>query len=256
MKLTAYDEEFHLELTGAGGVVAYHEATSHTALGSNSPVVNGGSGSTGSGPQAAAWDHRHPAAMLFLDHGNAGTTETIDLGDAEVHRLTLNANCTLTLTGATALIGSDTVSWGVVVELVQDGTGGRTVTWPGSVDFGTADDQPDTTASTMTVFVLQTDDGGTTWQGYPIGGAGGSGTTSPLTTKGDLYVYSTTDARLGVGTDYAGLIADSAEAAGVRWTYAPVSGELLVADTPAGSPLVFDDLIQNDTGTDMIYADL
>lgn len=32
-------------------------------------------------------------------------------------------------------------------------------------------------------------------------------------------------------------------------------GEILVADTPAGSPLVFDDLLQNEAGTDLLYAD-
>jgi hypothetical protein len=31
-------------------------------------------------------------------------------------------------------------------------------------------------------------------------------------------------------------------------------GELLILDTPAGSPLVFADILQNDTGTDLLYA--
>lgn len=35
-------------------------------------------------------------------------------------------------------------------------------------------------------------------------------------------------------------------------TYA---GELLVADVPAGSPLVFADLLQNEDGTDLLYED-
>lgn len=33
-------------------------------------------------------------------------------------------------------------------------------------------------------------------------------------------------------------------------------GEILVADTPAGSPLVFEDLLQNEAGTDLLYADV
>ena len=32
------------------------------------------------------------------------------------------------------------------------------------------------------------------------------------------------------------------------------SGQILVSDTPAGSPLVFSDLIQNEDGTDLVYA--
>lgn len=40
---------------------------------------------------------------------------------------------------------------------------------------------------------------------------------SPLTTKGDLYTFDSADARLGVGSDGQVLIADSAEATGLRW---------------------------------------
>ena len=43
------------------------------------------------------------------------------------------------------------------------------------------------------------------------------GGSSPLTTKGDLYTYSTADARLGVGTNGQVLTADSAEATGLKW---------------------------------------
>lgn len=46
------------------------------------------------------------------------------------------------------------------------------------------------------------------------------GGSSPLTTKGDLYTYSTTDARLGVGTNGQVLTADSAEATGLKWATA------------------------------------
>jgi hypothetical protein len=44
-----------------------------------------------------------------------------------------------------------------------------------------------------------------------------SGGSSPLTTKGDLYTYSTTDARLAVGANGTTLVADSAEATGLKW---------------------------------------
>jgi hypothetical protein len=45
----------------------------------------------------------------------------------------------------------------------------------------------------------------------------GSTFTSPLTTKGDLHTYSTTDARLGVGANNSFLVADSSTATGLRW---------------------------------------
>ena len=53
----------------------------------------------------------------------------------------------------------------------------------------------------------------------------GGGSPSPLTTKGDIYTYSTTDARLPVGTNGQILSADSSKTAGLFWIDAP-SGTL------------------------------
>lgn len=49
------------------------------------------------------------------------------------------------------------------------------------------------------------------------------GSGSPLTTKGDLYTYSTTNARLGVGTNGQVLKANSATATGLEWGAASTS---------------------------------
>lgn len=44
-----------------------------------------------------------------------------------------------------------------------------------------------------------------------------AGTTSPLTTKGDVYTFSTVNARLGVGSNGQVLTADSTAATGLKW---------------------------------------
>lgn len=51
-----------------------------------------------------------------------------------------------------------------------------------------------------------------------------SGGSSPLTTKGDVYTYSTTDARIGVGANGTVLTADSTQATGLKWAAAASGG--------------------------------
>lgn len=59
-------------------------------------------------------------------------------------------------------------------------------------------------------------DGQTIWYIHSVGGTTGF-LASPLTTKGDLWGYSTVDARVPVGTDGKVLTADSGAAEGVSW---------------------------------------
>ena len=51
--------------------------------------------------------------------------------------------------------------------------------------------------------------------------ATGGGGSSPLTTKGDIFTYSTTDARLAVGSNGQVLTANSAATTGNDWEYPP-----------------------------------
>ncbi len=57
------------------------------------------------------------------------------------------------------------------------------------------------------------------------------GLTSPLTTKGDIWGYSTTNARIPVGTNGQLLSADSTQTLGVKWIDAPSSGVTSITGT-------------------------
>lgn len=90
---------------------------------------------------------------------------TLDLAVATVFALTLTGNVTLTFTGASA--GR---AYGFGLQVKQDGTGSRTVTWPASVKWpgGSAPTQS-TAAGAVDKYVFETVDGGTTWDGSLVG---------------------------------------------------------------------------------------
>ena len=68
-----------------------------------------------------------------------------------------------------------------------------------------------------------------------------AGAVSPLTTKGDVYTFSTSDTRLGVGANNTILTADSAEATGLKWA-TPSSGGMtsLASGSFSASGTAFD----------------
>jgi hypothetical protein len=79
------------------------------------------------------------------------------------------------------------------------------------------------------------------YNGTAFVAVGGGGLTSPLTTKGDIWVYGTSDTRLGVGTDGHTLVADSVETTGLKWV------------APAGSPITTEgDLVIGDASGDAV----
>lgn len=63
---------------------------------------------------------------LTFDAGNSGTTKTLDWNNGNAQILTMTGNCTVTLSNP-----KDGARY--VLSLLQDGTGGRSMTWPASV---------------------------------------------------------------------------------------------------------------------------
>lgn len=109
-----------------------------------------------------------------LSTANSGTAYTVTASSHGEKRLKLilTGNATLSLSGGTA---GEVCA--IQLHLIQDATGSRTVTWPGSVDWG-INGPPvlsAVTGKTDQVY-LTTDDGGISWQGALIG----NGYTSPV----------------------------------------------------------------------------
>lgn len=123
-----------------------------------------------------------PAASGVQAVGNSGTALTLNpTVTGPVKTITLTADCTVTLTGATA--GVETT---LKLVLTQDATGSRHITWPASVRWP-ASTAPSlsTAAGAVDLLTLSSFDGGSTWYGNVLGqayGAGGGGGTAPFGT--------------------------------------------------------------------------
>jgi len=164
----------------------------------------------------------------------SGATETIDLATANVHDITLTANCVFTFAAV-----SSGRSRSFTLLLRQDGTGSRLATWPGSVVWpGGVAPTLATAAWAVDVFAFFTLDGGAVWYGFPTGGSGATGAAG-----GDLS-----------GTYPNPSVVDDSHAHTAA-TLPTAGGEILISDTPAGSPLIFADLIQNEAQDDLVYSD-
>lgn len=96
---------------------------------------------------------------------NATGSVAIDFDNGNVFQYTLTGNTTFSFSNVPA-----TGAFCATLVLYQDGTGGRTVTWPGAVLWPSGVAPTITTAaSAVDIISLMTRDGGTTWYGF-IGG--------------------------------------------------------------------------------------
>ena len=131
----------------------------------------------------------------------------------------MNSASATTITVNTALFAA-----GDTVQIQNVGAGVCTVT------AGTA------TVSTSAVLALKQYDAGSLYFNSTSAAlffaADAADNTSPLTTKGDIYTFSTTNDRLPVGTNNQTLVADSTASTGLKWaTPAGGSGMTLLSTT-------------------------
>lgn len=173
---TAYD----LIVGGSGGTATrFAVGADHTHLASSNSVI--------------VWKEEAP---LHIDLSVSGAHD-IDYGLAPTHDLTLTGNATFTLSGAITGQATD-----LRILLRQDGTGSRTVTWPGSVEWaGGVAPTLQTAANALDTIGLLTVDDGTTWLGYHADGGGGSSGT-PATTVESETTFGIS-AAVGTDTEYA-----------------------------------------------------
>lgn len=104
---------------------------------------------------------------VYFDAGNSGAAKTVDLTNGNIQKLTLTADCSITLTApASGAYRS------LLLYVFQDATGSRLITWPATVQWGAAGAPTlSTAAGKMDKVLLDTVDGGTTW--YGAAGPGG-----------------------------------------------------------------------------------
>lgn len=105
-----------------------------------------------------------PVEAVEVVSASGSALTLADVFDATMHRVTLTANCTLTFPAAGA-------GKSFSLELVQDGTGSRTVTWPAAVLWpGGTDPTLSSAAGSVDDFAFVCFDG-SNWSGF-FAGAG------------------------------------------------------------------------------------
>lgn len=124
--------------------------------------------------------------------GTLGASATVDLANGNWHWGTLDQDCTISFVGFTSLKDCQ-----ILLEIIEDGTGGWTPTLSGVTWIGGTPTW-DTTAGTTTFVAVWSRDGGTTINAAVVGGAT---STSGLTaiTDGVVTVSSAATATVPLG---------------------------------------------------------
>jgi len=175
---------------------------------------------TGQVLTAAQMTSLQQTAMLGGSASAKVASYTLVAADAGTTVSMSNAGAT-TITVNTGLFAA-----GDIVTILNTGAGTCTIT------AGTATVSKPTNATLALVtnaggVLYFTATGAATFLPFDVG----SGSTSPLTTKGDLFGYDTANARIPIGTNNQVLTADSTQALGLKWA-TPSTGGTWTSFTP------------------------
>ena len=130
------------------------DTVARVAVGTNGYVLVAQSGAT----PGVAWQAQ--SGLVVNTVAAAGSTETLDGDDFNIHDVTLDENVTFTFTTSAAVAQFTLI-------LRQDGSGGNSVTWPASVKWHSATAPTIlTTGSAVHVLEFLTVNTGTTWRGF------------------------------------------------------------------------------------------
>lgn len=170
--------------------------------------------------------------LLQVSNSNAGVDGTLRVvSDGEGTSSALSVSTTAASVGNIQVTGNTISSTDTngAINMTPNGTG-AVVLSKATINAGTAT-LTSATVTTATITNATITNATITTLVNPIGiASGGTGQAtaaaafaalSPLTTKGDLLSYSTTPARVAVGTTGQVLVADSAQTAGVAWVTQP-----------------------------------
>lgn len=112
-------------------------------------------------PQSQINHGAFTAYFTETDNGNSSTADTIDWTLSNKQKSTLTGNCTFTFTAPPGPCS-------LILKLVQDGTGSRTVTWPAAVHWSGGSAPTLTTTASKVDIITFYYDGGTYFGNYSL----------------------------------------------------------------------------------------
>jgi hypothetical protein len=180
-------------VTTKGDLLTFSTTPDRLAVGSNGQVLVADSTAT----TGLKWANN--SAVSVTTKGDIQTFSTV------ADRLPVGSDGQVLTANSTATTG---LSWGTVLT--------NPMTTAADIIIGGASGAPTRLAAGNDTEVLTMVSGSPAWAA-PSGGGGGGNATSPLTTKGDIWVFGTADDRLPVGSDGKVLTANSTATTGLSW---------------------------------------